>query len=431
MQNILILDWSIKSHKTPDLVFDKNLINSLNLHDVSINSASSSRVNDSFYMSLLENKSLRNRAQFLNTYFTSINYFKSESYKIALKVLVFGQVKIFKSNSKFRLIHSLFSLKKLALLLACICGFLKIPRSIILGILKIFTKEIKDFLYDLNNRNIQYVVIRDNGRSNFYFLSYFVPSRIKVIDIIYSWDNTSIKYFPSENVSFIATWNSQQIKEIQKISNISSTKMNVIGSRLADSTYSKYSLFSENYYPLAKKKLLIVGMFNQNLEVMEVLKIKNFIDQYDPSAYNKLFYRPHPDSLKSKKLFKKFQLEKLGVELLSKDEINFRDFSGIICFPTSMLLEIIISRVPAILFAPKHEQFRTDPYTVYQLDHFKPIRESKPLIVCEDFRDLKHFLISGIPNQNTVDENFISQVFPKFASEYSIRIGKLMNQIFI
>jgi len=431
MQYILVLDWSIKSPKTPYLVFDKNLTNSLKFYDVLINDANSSTADNSFYMSLLENKSLRNRAQFLNTYFTSMNYFKSKSYKIALKVLVFGQVKIFKSNSKLRLIHSLFSLKKLALYLACVFGFLRIPRLIILGFLKIFTKEVKDFLCDLNNRNIQYIVIKDNGRSNFYFLSYFLPPKIKVIDIIHSWDNTSLKYFPSKNVNFIATWNSQQIREIQNISNIPSTRMNVIGSRLADSTYLKYSLSGENYNSLANKKLLVVGMFNQSLEVMEVLKMKNFINQYNHSAYDKLFYRPHPDNLKSRKLFKKFQLDKLGVEMHTNDEIDFRDFSGIICFPTSMLLEIIISRVPAILFAPKHEQYRTDPFTVYQLDHFKPIRESKPLIVCEDFKDLKHFLISGIPNQNTVDENFISQVFPNYASDYSNRIGKLINQIFI
>jgi hypothetical protein len=283
----------------------------------------------------------------------------------------------------------------------------------------------------LNNHNIKYIVVRDNGRSNFYFLSYFLPSKIKVIDVIYSWDNTCLKYFPSENVNFIATWNSYQIKDIQKISNIPSTKMGVIGSQLADSTYLKYSGSSANYNILAKKKLLVVGMFNQTLEVAEVLKMKNYINQHEFSLYNELYYRPHPDNSKSKKLFKKFQLDKLGVEMHTNDEIDFRDFSGIICFPTSMLLEILISRVPAILFAPKHEQFRTDPYTVYQMDHFKPIRESKPLMVCENFEELKHFLISGIPNQNTVDENLISQVFPNFASEYSSRIGKLLNQIFI
>ena len=430
MKNVLVLDWSIKSTKISYFVFDKKTKGSFNFQEVFVSSNNSHSGKDSFFMSVLENNSLRNRALFLNAYFTGANYFKSKSYRIAAKVLVFGQIKFFKSKSKFRIFYSLFKPQKIIIYSALFCGCLKIPKFIILGILKIFTNEVKYFLRYLNNCQIKYVIIRDNGRSNFYFLTYFLPKSIKIINVVYSWDNTCLKYFPTENISHIATWNSNQIKEIQRISNVSPTKMSVIGSRLSDSSYSKYYLTKTNRGKATKKKLLVVGMFNQSLEVMEVLKIKKFIDELSDPLYSKIFYRPHPSALKSKKLFERYQLENLGVEMNSGDKIDFRDYTGIICFPTSMLLEIIISRVPTILYAPRHNEYATDPFTVYQMDHFKPIRESKPLIVCEEFNELKHFLISGIPNQNKLNEKFISQIFPRFESDYSSRIGKVISQTF-
>ena len=430
MENLLILDWSTKKAQTVYFNSHETSKFKSNLNEVFFSMPTDESKNNFLLISLLENNSMRHQAKFINTYLTALNFNKSRSYRIALRVLLFGQIKNWRTNFSIKDLILMFEFSKLYLYVAAILGILKVPKIIIFATFKFYSTHIYNFLAEINNLGIQFIIIRDTGRSNFYYLTYFLPKKIKVLDILYGWDNSSIKYFPSSNVTHIATWNTQQIQEIKRVCANSSVQFTTVGSHLADITYLKYSaLKSRNIAPYSKE-ILVIGMFNQTMEVMELINIKKFMNQLVSSHYSGLVYRPHPDSSKSIKLFNKSMAHTHGIKLSKEASLDFRDFSAVICFPTSMLLEVIVSRVPAILFAPKHKRFRTDPFTVYQMDHFKLIREIKPLTVSHNINDLKNVLASGIPNQNPLDNYQFSQIFPNFHSEYSDRILKLASTIF-
>jgi hypothetical protein len=292
-------------------------------------------------------------------------------------------------------------------------------------------KEIRKILQKDSDK-ILIEQVKQNGLDNLYFLLMVLnkPSNTKYFAITYSWDNISSKLILSKKLDHIALWNGVQQEEIKEIYGSELIASSVIGSKLADRSHKFYSKMKTNTQNSPDSKtLLFLGLFNKSDEFLEVLKIHELIQTSNIFWYKKIVYRPHPLSRSNLKQINYDLASQLEIEVNQDKHLNLNNYGGIICLPTSIIFEVIVSGKPAILYAPKHPKYRTDPYNVLKYKHFEVIRDLKPLPIITEFNTLQDALTEPFPIQNKLDTEQMHRIFPKFSTSYDSRISFIIENL--
>jgi hypothetical protein len=117
------------------------------------------------------------------------------------------------------------------------------------------------------------------------------------------------------------------------------------------------------------------------------------------------------------------------VDINTDREIDLLEFDAIITLPTTFLLEVILSRVPAVLYLPSNKLYRKDPATMWQYTHFDPLRENLPMVSVKDLNVLQTYIVNGFPQQNIFSNESIDNLFPRFSKTYEERVDTLLTKI--
>jgi hypothetical protein len=378
---------------------------------------------------LLSNAKLNFRAQILVTFMTGKNYRKSYSFKTRIRMILFSQYKTVDFRTFKLVIRHMLRFKTLLHLVVFILGSLHFSRTFFLYILGIRVKEVKIFENLLEFIKPDILFLLDNGNNAIFFLLNIMKKRknTKYVFVVYSWDNASTKLFIPNLFDFVGAWNRDQIDEIYEISNFKRDKMFVLGSKLADNSYSKYnSSYSDSIS--SNRKLLFIGMFNKFAEAEILLEINNFLETKN-TYYSSITYRPHPLSSSSSKKIKIFELEKKGIIVNTSKDLDITDYDGIICLPTSMILEVIVARVPTIFFIPDDKRYRAHPCDLFNWHHFQNLNTLKYLTTSKNLESLLGFLEKGIPSSSYKIGNSFQNIFPKFELDYESRIVEFIDKI--
>jgi hypothetical protein len=271
-----------------------------------------------------------------------------------------------------------------------------------------------------------------NGLDNLYFLLMALnkPKNTKYFALTYSWDNISSKFILSKKLDHLALWNSVQQEEMKEIYGSALINSSIIGSKLADRSYEFYSKSkTSTHNNPGRKTLLFLGVFNKSDEFLEILKIHDLMQTTNVFWYKKIVYRPHPLSRSNLKQIDFDLASKLGIEINQDKELNLNKYGGIICLPTSAIFEVLLSRVPAVIYAPRHSRYRANPYNLLRYKHFEVIRNLKPIPIITKFENLKDMLIKPLPNQNKLDDENMQRLFPKFFTDYDSRIAAIIEHL--
>jgi len=378
---------------------------------------------------LMHSRKIMNRAMLLISFKMGRNFFKSYTFKNRFLVQIFSQYRVVDPSSFKTVLKFFFRIHTLLHLIAFILGFFKIPERYFKIILNFHVKEIKVFNELMKTIDANFIILLDNGNSVLYYLMTSMEKNEDVVYtlIIYSWDNPSTKCFVSNFFDLVWTWNQDQINEIKYFSDIPINKMFVLGSQLADSSYNKYTYNvyrSSNFH----NRLLFIGMFNKSDEAKTLLKIKDYLDRSN-SRYTSVTYRPHPQARSSLKKISSFKLIESGIDVDFSENFDLSEFGGIICLPTSMILQVIVSGIPTILFTPKEKAYRINPNTLIKWYHYKNLKTLNCYTNCSKLEKLLSYLDNGIPELNYKPDEHFARIFPKFESSYEDRIIELIKQV--
>lgn len=306
-------------------------------------------------------------------------------------------------------------------------GLFRVPRSIVIKLLRINFKEYLIAEKVFSSLKPSAVIVFTAGQDNLSFLiSMFKQTQgIKYAMVILNWDNTSSKAFISNNFEKIGLWNENQISEGVKFSGTDVRKFMVIGSKVADLSYSKY-LGGKNF-PKQKtaNRLLFLGQQNRCDELTELIKINDFLTA-NTSSYNKLVYRPNPYGKNGKSIISSGVLVPLGIEVNTDKDIDLREFQGIVCLPTTMLLEVVLSGVPYLVYTPHHSNYLFSPRVTWKYYHFDRVREILQIPVVNNLSDLLESIKLGIPKQTDFQIKSFEQIFPNFTLNYEIRLTEFI-----
>jgi hypothetical protein len=220
------------------------------------------------------------------------------------------------------------------------------------------------------------------------------------------------------------------MQEIKQIYGSEIIKCSVIGSKLAEKSHKNHSeqkIGSKN--KSISRSLIFLGLFNKSDEFSEVLKIHDFISNYQLSYFNKIVYRPHPLSNSNQKQIDLELALKLGIEINRSTNLNLIEFDGVICLPSSVIFDVLLSGVPAVLYAPKYIKYRTSPHNLINFKHFQVIRDLKPLPIITNFKELQTRLSQPLPNQNKINTDTLQKIFPKFSTSYESRISSIIENL--
>jgi hypothetical protein len=246
--------------------------------------------------------------------------------------------------------------------------------------------------------------------------------------LINNWDNPTSKAIIPKWLDFIALWNYEQRSQIAEINNIEFEKMIVLGSPTADVAYSRYNLKRAPKVPNFGSKLLYLGQQNKYDEISDLLEISKFIAD-EKTPYSRLFYRPHPLSQNKMKRIES-NLHKLNrIEVCTCKNLNLNEFDGIISLPTTLILELVLSKVPAIIYLPLSKTFRRNPQVMWSYKHFDNFKQLGAIKTVSNFEHLKVLIKNGLPLQVTPPDDKFQKIFPKFDNSYLNRIQLLIEKI--
>jgi hypothetical protein len=306
-------------------------------------------------------------------------------------------------------------------------GFFRFPKRLLINLLTVNFSEHLILEEVFESLNLSAIVIFTAGQDNLSFLIGMLKknNKIKYGMVILNWDNTSSKAFISQIFDKIGLWNENQICEAVKFSELSIKKLEVIGSKVADTAYSKY--FTEKYHTehSLENKLLFLGQQNRCDELAELISINNLL-RLCRTPYDHLVYRPNPYGKNGRSIIDSGVLEQLGIGVNTDSDIDLREYKGIVCFPTTMLLEVILSGVPYITYTPKHSNYLFSPKNTWNYYHFNYVRSILQTPVIESSFDLFNNIKLGIPKQKTFSQNDFSKILPNFDKRYDSRLNEFV-----
>lgn len=381
---------------------------------------------------IISSKSVSKRAKLKFAYNVSKNYRKSSSFKIQLGVILFGNYRIRSAKSFFYFLKHIIRIQTFLSMCTVIMGFLHMPEKLVDKLIGLNLKEYLVLSKVLSQIKPSFTLVLSSGYDNITYILSFIDKIIlgKYIILINNWDNLSSKGFIGKKVNHVALWNHQQIHHATRISKVSTKKLTVIGSSTADYAYSKYSniynIMSQDKF--RNKKLLYIGQQSKYDEIYDVIRIANLL-KGGSTHYNSLTYRPHPFTMSKNKQLVAQKSKLIDIEVNTEKQINLLEFGAIITLPTTFLLEVIVSQVPAIIFLPSKQIFRKDPATMWNYTHFDPLKELSPIITVENFSKLENFIRIGFPQQQNLSSNLLNTLFPRFNTRYEERIEAMLTNV--
>jgi len=355
----------------------------------------------------------------------------SSSLRIRLGVALFGNQKPIGSANFLLFVKHICKLKTIVLFLAFLYGFFRLPRFLMLSFFRLSNTSVYDFKNLLEKLRISKLVLLTSGYDNMSFLIQPIHKNLPIqyYMLIDNWDNPSSKSIIPKMYRKIGVWNAQQIEEIKLVSKLDYSKCKVIGSIYADRVYNNYrrnlKVKPTNRVNHINKTLLFIGQQNKSDEALEVLNLYKFIKARN-SPYNELVYRPHPISGQNQKIMRNGKWEDLEIELDLREDIDLREYDGIVCLPTTMLFEVVISKVPTIIYIPQHKSYRRDPFTMWKYMHFNPLKSELPFPLVTNYDMLKKTLKKEIVAPKNFSNEILDSLFPKFENTYEDRIINLL-----
>jgi hypothetical protein len=371
------------------------------------------------------------RASVKFVYCASKYFFVSKSFRIHLRVMLIGNYKLTSKQGLALTIRNFFRVKIILYLLASVYGFFRLPEKLLNLILRFNLNQSNIFQNILKESNANIIVLISSGRDNMHFLmSTFRKRRgISYVMLIQNWDGPSSKNFISSKFDYVGLWNEQQLEHLKSLIDINKETFKIIGSPTCDTAYSEYDstrVFKDSIN--TSKKLLYIGQRNNYDELSDVIQIQEFL-RTNNCAYSKLAYRPHPNSEMKAKRIESRRHDFRDLEILDSGKLNLLDYSGIICLPTTFLLEVILSAVPAILYAPTDNLNFRNPRKMLQYKHFSPIINSSWISITKDFNTLLSYLPDGLPAQSKPDQRIFDILFPKFSDPYAMRVNNMLENL--
>jgi len=395
-----------------------------------INLSTQYRVFFEYVESLQKDKQLTKLSDFMFVYNISKYMRISASMKIRNSVVLLGNYKISSIKSFVVFLRHFFKTNTIFSLFANLLGIFHIPERFVLVFLSSYKNYRDNLIEVLSKLELENVVLFSSGYDNLIFLINTIQknSNIKFILILNNWDNPSSKSFVSQNFIKIALWNRQQIKHILAYNKISRSTLKVIGSKTADDAYRKYIT---EIAPILnqEKTLLYIGQQNSYDEIGDLLRIQNYLNDNPRSYYRKLAYRPHPLSRMKMKRLNLHKNDIKNIDVVLGSSIDLRKFDGIICLPTTLVLEVVLSKKPAIIYTPKSQKYRRDPAQMWNYDHFNEFKQEGFLKVIKDFNQLKNYLEYGLPMQKEFNQSKLEYFFPFYTENYTTRFSQLVQQI--
>jgi len=378
---------------------------------------------------LYGNKKIDLRRKLMDCFSISRLFFKSSSFRKRVHVILLGKVRV-KDLKTFSLFLRFICRKEhLLFYIVFLMGILQFPRVIFQRIIFFGLRDHKTFIEKLWKLEKSVLVFATNGLDNFYFIlnAFDKPKNLKYFAVVYSWDNISSKLLPSKKLDHLALWNYRQKQELFEIHKSEVINTSVVGSQMADRTYKFYS-GKKNLEPSKSnmKSLILLGMFNPSDELTDLIKLCKLMRGDSQYWYKTFTYRPHPISKSNLKKIDAPKLEQLGIKINYDKTVNLCQYGGVICFPTSILFEVLVAKSRAVIFAPEYLKYRVDPKAVTNYKHFDWFKELNPIPIVEEFQQLLNMLKEPLPLQNNIASQDLDFIFPKFSSTYNRR---LKNQV--
>ncbi len=378
---------------------------------------------------LLNNPKLKFFSMLLVMYFYGRNLKKAKYFKTRANFLLFSRYRVVNLQSLKEVMRHTITSK--TLLLFFILGFFRFPRKILVSLLGQFCREKYIFTEILGDLKPNTVLLLDNGDSPIFFLLNVInKSPCKYGLLIYSWDNPTTKLFPSDIFDFIGTWNFNQIEELDRISNFPPNRTEVIGSELSDKIRKSRleRSYSKSKSAMNSRKLLITGMASKSDEVIEVLKIAKMVSS-GACYYKTLVYRPHPRCSYTLKFVEKLKKEFLdfGVEINLMNDFNVADYSSVICYPSTLLLEVIGAKNFAVFYTPRYRRWKVDPFKISKADYFDKVKELDAINCISDYENLRTSLKHRLPEIKDYSSSTFDKILPNLKSTYLERIDLLVK----
>lgn len=381
---------------------------------------------------LFDNPKISYRKNIFLCYQLSRFFTKNYSFFMRTKITFFGRYRICDFKSFIINLRNVLSFKFIIFVFAFFLGLIHFPAEIFQRMLFFRLKELTILQKSLDKMENNIFLFATNGLDNLYFLLMVLnkPINTKYFAITYSWDNISSKFILSKKLDHVALWNGVQQEELKEIYGSELIESTVIGSKMADKSHEVYSKLKTNTKNFADSEtLILLGLFNKSNEFEEVLRINELIQTSNIFWYKKIVYRPHPLSKSNLKQINYDLASQLEIQVNRDKNLNLSNYGGIICLPTSMIFEVILSGRPAILYAPKHPKYRADPYNMLKYKHFEVIRNLNPLPIVTEFNDLKVALIKPFPIQKKLESEQMHRIFPKFSTNYDSRISLILENL--
>lgn len=359
-------------------------------------------------------------------------FLKNYSFFVRTNITIFGKHRIYDFKSLIFNLRIILSFRFLLMTFSFFLGAIHFPVTIFKKLLFFNLKDLKLLQQSLNNMENNIFLFVTNGLDNLYFLLMMLnkPKNTKYFAITYSWDNISSKFILSKKLDHVALWNSVQQEEMKEIYGPGFIKSSVIGSKSTDRSYKFYSRLKTNIHNDPRDKtLLFLGIFNKSDEFLEVVKIHKLIQNENVFWYKKIAYRPHPLSRSNFKQIDFDLVSQLGIEINQDRTLNLKNYGGIICLPTSAIFDVLLSGVPAVLYAPKHSKYRANPYNLLRYKHFEVFRNLKPIQIITEFDELPDLLMKQLPKQVKLDSGALQKLFPKFLTDYDARIASIIRDL--
>lgn len=385
---------------------------------------------DEEYNYLLNSYQTSLRANIKFVYNLAKFFYFSSSFRIHLHVMLFGNYRIFNKKGLILFINHMLKLKTLLYFCSAFLGFVRFPEKIFNRLLNFKYSDSKIFTNILEKISADFIVFVTSGRDNFHFLfnTSRKDSKATYIMIIANWDGPSSKNIVSKNFDHVGVWNSQQVSQVERFG-LFNKQVSVIGSPAGDLAHNLYSKsFATHVNNSSSKRLLYIGQRNNFDEISDVISIQQYLN-FNHTVYSKVVYRPHPLSTMKAKRIELSKIDLSDIEINSAEVLNLREFDGIICLPTTFLLEVLLTQIPAVVYSPKDNFNRRDPNTMWSYKHFDPIRKLAPIKVVKDFQELLLLISIGLPSPKPISDKIMNSLFPRFDTTFKHRVDMLVNKI--
>lgn len=377
---------------------------------------------------LFNDKSTTLRSKLKFSYDISKNIGKSKSFRIQIKSLILGTYRVRNLESLIYFSRYFFKFSNFLTIVFSLFGILRVPETIIVKMLKFRYSRHVGFEQLIDEINPNLILLLSSGYDSMFFLLSLIKNRASYLLVINNWDNPSSKAIIPKKFEFVALWNYEQVSQVIKISKKQANKLTVLGSTTSDSAHNKYANKINLKYNQPGNALLYIGQQNKYDEIADVLRIADLI-RTEKTPYSRLIYRPHPLSLNKLKRIASNLKNLENVEISTSHDLNLNEYQGIISLPTTLLLEVVLSKVPAIVYLPSNRLYRKDPRTIWNYKHFDNFKSLNSLKVIPNFSKLKIAIKNGIPPQITPPTEAFQDIFPKFTENYTFRLKLIIENI--